>query len=112
MGEKIGKTHLTYAQGASAEIIAMLTIGLADRFGFAGQSPTHVLSSGVAGSMSGQQIGSPDVYAAQRSAGLGAYVAGLPCVFLGAMFFAGGLLLVYLLLRTALIQIKKVSRLR
>jgi PiT family inorganic phosphate transporter len=50
VGEKIGKTHLTYAQGASAEIVAMATIGLADGFGLP-VSTTHVLSSGVAGTM-------------------------------------------------------------
>jgi inorganic phosphate transporter, PiT family len=50
VGEKIGKTHLTYAQGASAEITAMITIGLADGYGLP-VSTTHVLSSGVAGTM-------------------------------------------------------------
>jgi PiT family inorganic phosphate transporter len=50
VGEKIGKTHLTYAQGASAEMVAMLTIGAADMYGLP-VSTTHVLSSGVAGSM-------------------------------------------------------------
>jgi PiT family inorganic phosphate transporter len=50
IGEKIGKTHLTYAQGASAEIIAMSTIAAADMFGLP-VSTTHVLSSGVAGTM-------------------------------------------------------------
>lgn len=50
VGEKIGKTHLTYAQGASAEVVAMLTIGAADMYGLP-VSTTHVLSSGVAGSM-------------------------------------------------------------
>jgi PiT family inorganic phosphate transporter len=50
IGEKIGKTHLTYAQGASAELIAMSTIGLSTNFGLP-VSTTHVLSSGVAGTM-------------------------------------------------------------
>nr|BFE97759.1 inorganic phosphate transporter [Pseudomonas brassicacearum subsp. brassicacearum] len=50
VGEKIGKSHLTYAQGASAETVAMLTIGAADMFGLP-VSTTHVLSSGVAGTM-------------------------------------------------------------
>jgi PiT family inorganic phosphate transporter len=50
VGEKIGKTHLTYAQGASAEVVAMLTIGAADMYGLP-VSTTHVLSSGVAGTM-------------------------------------------------------------
>jgi PiT family inorganic phosphate transporter len=50
VGERIGKTHLTYAQGASAEIVAMATIGAAEMYGLP-VSTTHVLSSGVAGSM-------------------------------------------------------------
>src|SRR5471032_88533 len=50
VGEKIGKTHMTYAQGASAEVVAMLTIGAADMYGLP-VSTTHVLSSGVAGAM-------------------------------------------------------------
>ena len=50
VGEKIGKDHLTYAQGASAELVAMATIFAADTFGLP-VSTTHVLSSGVAGTM-------------------------------------------------------------
>ncbi|MCS7004128.1 MAG: inorganic phosphate transporter [Cytophagales bacterium] len=50
IGERIGKTHLTYAQGASAELIAMSTIGLASWLGLP-VSTTQVLSSGIAGSM-------------------------------------------------------------
>jgi PiT family inorganic phosphate transporter len=56
VGEKIGKTHLTYAQGASAEIVAMATIGLADVYGLP-VSTTHVLSSGVAGTMAANGSG-------------------------------------------------------
>jgi PiT family inorganic phosphate transporter len=60
VGEKIGKTHLNYAQGASAEMVAMLTSGAADMYGLP-VSTTHVLSSGVAGAMtasgSGLQLG-------------------------------------------------------
>jgi PiT family inorganic phosphate transporter len=56
VGEKIGKTHLTYAQGASAEIMAMCTIGLADGLGLP-VSTTHVLSSGVAGTMAANKSG-------------------------------------------------------
>jgi PiT family inorganic phosphate transporter len=56
VGEKIGKTHLTYAQGASAEIVAMATIGLADGYGLP-VSTTHVLSSGVAGAMAANGSG-------------------------------------------------------
>ena len=51
VGEKIGKTHLTYAQGAAAEITAMITIGLADGLRTAGQYDPRALSSGVAGTM-------------------------------------------------------------
>ncbi|MCZ2444423.1 MAG: inorganic phosphate transporter [Flavobacteriales bacterium] len=50
IGEKIGKTHLSYAQGASAEMIAASTIGISTLLGLP-VSTTHVLSSGVAGSM-------------------------------------------------------------
>ena len=50
VAEKIGKSHLTYAQGACAELVAMGTIGLADLCGLP-VSTTHVLSSGVAGTM-------------------------------------------------------------
>jgi PiT family inorganic phosphate transporter len=50
VGEKIGKTHLTYAQGASAEIVAAVTIIAADQFHMP-VSTTHVLSSAVAGTM-------------------------------------------------------------
>ena len=50
VGEKIGKTHMTYAQGASAELIAMCTIYGFDKIGLP-VSTTHVLSSGVAGTM-------------------------------------------------------------
>ena len=56
VGEKIGKTHLTYAQGASAELVAMSTIGAADIFGLP-VSTTHVLSSGVAGTMAANKSG-------------------------------------------------------
>ncbi len=91
VGEKIGKEHLTYAQGASAEVVAMLTIGAADYFGLP-VSTTHVLSSGVAGTMaanrSGLQMGT------LRNLLL-AWVLTLPvCVLLGATTFAAGLYLV------------------
>ncbi len=56
VGEKIGKSHLTYAQGAMAEITAMATIGAADGFGLP-VSTTHVLSSGVAGTMAANNSG-------------------------------------------------------
>jgi inorganic phosphate transporter, PiT family len=50
VGERIGKDHLTYAQGASAGLVAMGTIFAADKFGLP-VSTTHILSSGVAGTM-------------------------------------------------------------
>jgi inorganic phosphate transporter, PiT family len=56
VGEKIGKDHLTYGQGAAAEIIAMATIGAADGLGLP-VSTTHVLSSGVAGTMAANRSG-------------------------------------------------------
>jgi inorganic phosphate transporter, PiT family len=56
VGEKIGKSHLTYAQGASAELVAAATIGAADVFGLP-VSTTHVLSSGVAGTMAANGSG-------------------------------------------------------
>jgi len=91
VGEKIGKSHMTYGQGAAAELVAMITIGLADRYGLP-VSTTHVLSSGVAGTMaangSGLQMGTV------RNILL-AWVLTLPvCIFLGAGLFAFGLNLV------------------
>ena len=56
VGEKIGKQHLTYAQGACAELVAMATISAADNFGLP-VSTTHVLSSGVAGTMAANRSG-------------------------------------------------------
>jgi len=56
VGEKIGKDHLTYAQGASAGIVAMATIFAADNFGLP-VSTTHILSSGVAGTMTANGSG-------------------------------------------------------
>jgi inorganic phosphate transporter, PiT family len=56
VGEKIGKTHLTYAQGACAEITAAATIAAADMYGLP-VSTTHVLSSGIAGTMAANGSG-------------------------------------------------------
>jgi PiT family inorganic phosphate transporter len=56
VGEKIGKTHLTYAQGAAAELVAMCTILVADVYGLP-VSTTHVLNSGVAGTMTANGSG-------------------------------------------------------
>jgi PiT family inorganic phosphate transporter len=87
VGEKIGKQHLTYGQGAAAELVAMATIGAADNFGLP-VSTTHVLSSGVAGSMaangSGVQLGT------LRNIAL-AWVLTLPC----AMLLSGVLFVVF-----------------
>jgi PiT family inorganic phosphate transporter len=56
VGEKIGKSHLTYSQGASAELVAAATIFAADSYGLP-VSTTHVLSSGVAGTMAANGSG-------------------------------------------------------
>jgi inorganic phosphate transporter, PiT family len=56
VGEKIGKSHMTYGQGASAELIAAATIAAADIYGLP-VSTTHVLSSGVAGTMAASGAG-------------------------------------------------------
>jgi PiT family inorganic phosphate transporter len=88
VGEKIGKSHLTYAQGAAAENVAASTIWLSGRLGLP-VSTTHVLSSGIAGTMVAQRSG------LQRSTVrniLLAWVLTLPATVL----LSGGL---YLLLR-------------
>jgi PiT family inorganic phosphate transporter len=91
VGEKIGKSHLTYGQGASAEMVAMITIELATEYGLP-VSTTHVLSSGVAGAMFANKSGLQ--MQTLRNLCL-AWILTLPvCIFLGAMFFAGALLLV------------------
>ena len=56
VGEKIGKAHLTYAQGAAAELVAASTILLSTKYGLP-VSTTHVLSSGVAGTMAANKSG-------------------------------------------------------
>jgi PiT family inorganic phosphate transporter len=56
VGEKIGKTHMTYGQGAAAEIVAAATIAAADGYGLP-VSTTHVLSSGIAGAMAANGSG-------------------------------------------------------
>jgi PiT family inorganic phosphate transporter len=88
VGEKIGKDHLTYGQGASAEAVAMGTILLADHYGLP-VSTTHVLSSGIAGTMAANNSGLQ--MATVRNI-LMAWVLTLPvCIFLGALLFAGAL---------------------
>ena len=82
VGEKIGKTHLSYAQGAAAELVAAGTIGAADLFGLP-VSTTHVLSSGVAGTMAANRSG---LQMNTLRNLLLAWILTLPvCVFLGAM---------------------------
>jgi PiT family inorganic phosphate transporter len=91
VGEKIGKAHLTYAQGACAELVAFGTIEAADMLGLP-VSTTHVLSSGIAGTMvaNGSGIQKETV----RNIIL-AWVLTLPvCVLLGAALFAAGLFFV------------------
>jgi inorganic phosphate transporter, PiT family len=84
VGEKIGKEHLTYAQGASAELVAMTTIGAADVLGLP-VSTTHVLSSGIAGTMFANKSGLQ--MATVKSLAL-AWVLTLPaCVTLGAILY-------------------------
>jgi PiT family inorganic phosphate transporter len=91
VGERIGKTHLTYAQGASAELVAMITIGAADMYGLP-VSTTHVLSSGVAGTMVANRSGLQ--WATVRNLAM-AWILTLPV----SIVLAGGL---YWLLRTLL----------
>jgi PiT family inorganic phosphate transporter len=84
VGERIGKEHLSYAQGAAAELVAMGTIIAADRFGVP-VSTTHVLSSGIAGTMAANASGLQ--MQTVRSVLL-AWVLTLPvCVLLGASLF-------------------------
>ena len=88
VGEKIGKDHLTYAQGAAAELVAMGTIMVADHLNLP-VSTTHVLSSGVAGTMAANRSGLQKDTLRNL---LLAWVLTLPvCVLLGAGIFAFGL---------------------
>ena len=90
VAEKIGKTHLTYAQGAAAEIVAAVTILAADA-AHAPVSTTQVLSSGVAGTMAANGSG---VQGKTCSKILMAWVVTLPCTLLlsGGLFALGRLL--------------------
>ena len=87
VGEKIGKSHLTYGQGAAAELVAMGTISAADMYGLP-VSTTHVLSSGVAGTMAAN--GSGVQLSTIRSIAL-AWVLTLP----SAMLISGSLFWVF-----------------
>ena len=86
VGEKIGKAHLTYGQGASAELVAAATIMAADMYGLP-VSTTHVLSSGIAGTMAAN--GSGLQWSTIRSIAL-AWVLTLPAAMLlsGTLYFA------------------------
>lgn len=85
VGEKIGKTHLTYAQGASAEMVAAATILAAEAYGLP-VSTTHILSSGVAGTMAAN--GSGLQWATVRSIAM-AWVLTLPAAMAisGTLYF-------------------------
>jgi PiT family inorganic phosphate transporter len=85
VGEKIGKTHLTYGQGAAAELVARATLGAADGLGLP-VSTTHVLSSGVAGTMMAN--GSGMQWSTLRNIALG-WVLTLPAAILmsGTLYF-------------------------
>jgi PiT family inorganic phosphate transporter len=84
VGEKIGKQHLTYAQGASAELVAAATIAAADVYGLP-VSTTHILSSGVAGTMAANKSG---LQMSTVRNMLMAWVLTLPCAILisGTLF--------------------------
>ena len=88
VGEMIGKIHLTFGQGASAEMVAAVTIAAADPYGLPG-STTHVMSSGVAGTMVAN--GSGLQMATVRNL-LMAWVLTLPA----AILLSGGLFWVFL----------------
>jgi PiT family inorganic phosphate transporter len=88
VGEKIGKTHLTYGQGAAAELVAAGTIAAADHFGLP-VSTTHVLSSGVAGTMAAN--GSGLQWSTLRNIAV-AWVLTLPA----AMMISAGLYVLFL----------------
>jgi len=85
IGEKIGKTHLTYAQGAAAELAAAATIGLSSGMGLP-VSTTHVLSSGVAGSMVGMG-GLKNLQRNTIATIATAWLLTLPVTFVGSLLF-------------------------
>lgn len=91
VAEKIGKSHLTYAQGASAEVVAMATIGAASLFGLP-VSTTQVLSSGVAGTMWANRSGVQ--FATARNIAM-AWLLTFPCSMLASawLFICGRLAL-------------------
>jgi PiT family inorganic phosphate transporter len=88
VGEKIGKSHLTYGQGAAAELVTWATIQSADVLGLP-VSTTHILSSGVAGAMFANKSG---LQKKTMQNILMAWVLTLPvCMLLGSVIFAGSI---------------------
>lgn len=86
IGEKIGKEHLNYAQGATAEIVAAGTIGLSTGLGLP-VSTTHVLSSGIAGAMVASN-GTKNLNSNTLKSIAMAWVLTLPvCILLGLLLF-------------------------
>ncbi|PZQ84336.1 MAG: anion permease [Acinetobacter johnsonii] len=86
VGERIGKNHMTYGQGMSAELVAMTTIAAADGFGMP-VSTTHVLNSAVAGTMVANKSGLN--FATVRTI-LSAWIFTLPatiCLFFSSVFY-------------------------
>jgi len=92
VGEKIGKSHMTYSQGASAEVVTMATISLADTMGVP-VSTTHILSSGIAGTMFANRSGLQ--METVRNIVL-AWVLTIPaCMLLGSGLFAACLFVIF-----------------
>lgn len=89
IGEKIGKEKLNYAQGASANLVTGLTIWAASEFGLP-VSTTHILSSGIAGSMFATK-GRKNLRAKTLTNILIAWVITIPVTIITA----GGLLLLF-----------------
>ena len=86
VGEKIGKEHLTYAQGACAELVAMVTISAADNFGLP-VSTTHVLSSGVAGTMAANKSGLQFVHHSQHRGMAWVFTLPVAALLSGSLFW-------------------------
>jgi phosphate/sulfate permease len=86
IGEKIGKSHLTYAQGASAELVASTTIFAASSYGLP-VSTTQVLTSAIAGSMTAKDGFINLQTSTLKNIGL-AWILTLPiCITMGAGLF-------------------------
>jgi len=89
VGEKIGKSSMTYSQGMAAQITAATAIGVASVTGMP-VSTTHVLSSAVAGTMVANRTGLQ--FSTVRTILL-AWVFTLPATILlsGGLFYIGTL---------------------